>query len=164
MSAANEELYSLLVPLAEDRLIVPRACVVEVVRYTRPERPGGSESWMLGTINWSGRELPLGGAVHVEKAELVIAGEETVRDALEDFDGVDLESRRDRNGRHGAPILTARGRARNSACNDATRIQASGSRARIVPVSRSGSSEKPTRLPSRSMSSFSPRISPTIFP
>ncbi len=59
MNAASEELYSLLVPLAEDRLIVPRACVVEVVRYARPERPGGSESWMLGTINWSGRELPL---------------------------------------------------------------------------------------------------------
>lgn len=59
MSAASEELYSLLVPLAEDRLIVPRACVVEVVRYTAPERRGGSESWMLGTISWSGRELPL---------------------------------------------------------------------------------------------------------
>jgi chemosensory pili system protein ChpC len=59
MSAAAEELYSLLVPLAEDRLIVPRACVVEVVRYTAPERPGGSEPWMLGAINWSGRELPL---------------------------------------------------------------------------------------------------------
>ncbi|HEX2138852.1 MAG TPA: chemotaxis protein CheW [Woeseiaceae bacterium] len=59
MSTDTEELYSLLVPLAEDRLIVPRACVVEVVRYTAPERPGGSEPWMLGTINWSGRELPL---------------------------------------------------------------------------------------------------------
>lgn len=59
MSADSEELYSLLVPLAEDRLIVPRACVVEVVRYTQPERPGGSEPWMLGAITWSGRELPL---------------------------------------------------------------------------------------------------------
>ncbi len=59
MSSGSDELYSLLVPLAEDRLIVPRACVVEVVRYTRPERPGGSVSWMLGTLTWSGRELPL---------------------------------------------------------------------------------------------------------
>lgn len=59
MSNETEELYSLLVPLAEERLIVPRACVVEVVRYTRPQRAEGSAPWMLGTITWSGRELPL---------------------------------------------------------------------------------------------------------
>jgi chemosensory pili system protein ChpC len=54
-----EELYSLLVPLAGDRLIVPRACVAEVVRFTRPEQSPGSEPWMLGTVNWSGRALPV---------------------------------------------------------------------------------------------------------
>ena len=54
-----EELYSLLVPLAGDRLIVPRACVAEVVRFTRPEQSPGSESWLLGTVNWSGRALPV---------------------------------------------------------------------------------------------------------
>ena len=61
MSANPEvkELYSLLVPLAGDRLIVPRACVAEVVRFTRPEQSPGSESWMLGTVNWSGRALPV---------------------------------------------------------------------------------------------------------
>lgn len=59
MSTDNEELYSLLVPLAEDRLIVPRACVAEVVRFTRPERADGSKEWMLGTVNWNGRALPV---------------------------------------------------------------------------------------------------------
>ena len=59
MSAAAEELYSLLVPLADDRLIVPRACVAEVVRYTKPEQAPGSRTWMLGNINWNGRELPV---------------------------------------------------------------------------------------------------------
>lgn len=59
MSAEAEELYSLLVPLAEDRLIVPRACVAEVVRYSKPERKPGSQNWMLGTISWSGRDLPV---------------------------------------------------------------------------------------------------------
>lgn len=59
MSAESEELYSLLVPLAGERLIVPRACVAEVVRFTQPERPEDSKSWMLGTVNWSGRELPV---------------------------------------------------------------------------------------------------------
>jgi chemosensory pili system protein ChpC len=55
----TEELYSLLVPLAGDRLIVPRACVAEVVRFTTPEHSPGSEAWMLGTVNWSGRALPV---------------------------------------------------------------------------------------------------------
>jgi chemosensory pili system protein ChpC len=59
VSAESEELYSLLVPLSEDRLILPRACVAEVVRYTQPQHQPGSEDWMLGTINWNGRELPV---------------------------------------------------------------------------------------------------------
>jgi chemosensory pili system protein ChpC len=59
VSAESEELYSLLVPLSEDRLILPRACVAEVVRYTQPQKQPGSEDWMLGTINWNGRELPV---------------------------------------------------------------------------------------------------------
>ncbi len=59
MSAAAEELYSLLVPLAEDRLIIPRACVAEVVRYSKPEQAPGSQNWMLGNVNWNGRELPV---------------------------------------------------------------------------------------------------------
>ena len=59
MSAASEELYSLLIPLTDDRLIVPRACVAEVVRFTKPEQREGSLDWMLGTTSWSGRELPV---------------------------------------------------------------------------------------------------------
>lgn len=59
MSAEDTELYSLLVPLADDRLIVPRACVVEVVRFTAPEHEAGAHDWMLGTVNWNGRQLPV---------------------------------------------------------------------------------------------------------
>ena len=59
MSAAAEELYSLLVPLADDRLIVPRACVAEVVRFAKAEQQEGAHEWMLGTINWNGRQLPV---------------------------------------------------------------------------------------------------------
>jgi chemosensory pili system protein ChpC len=59
VSSENEELYSLLIPLAEDRLIVPRACVAEVVRFSQPEHEAGSQHWMLGTINWNGRQLPV---------------------------------------------------------------------------------------------------------
>ncbi len=59
MSVEAEELYSLLVPLTEDRLIVPRACVAEVVRFSRPDQHEGAEPWMLGTVNWNGRPLPV---------------------------------------------------------------------------------------------------------
>ena len=59
MTANDEELYSLLVPLMDERLIVPRACVAEVVRYTPPVQKDGSQNWMLGTISWNGRELPV---------------------------------------------------------------------------------------------------------
>ena len=59
MNAAAEELYSLLVPLSEDRLIIPRACVAEVVRYNKPDQEPGSQNWMLGNVNWNGRELPV---------------------------------------------------------------------------------------------------------
>lgn len=59
MSAEAEELYSLLVPLSEDRLIVPRACVAEVVRFSKPEKEAGAHDWMLGMVSWNGRELPV---------------------------------------------------------------------------------------------------------
>lgn len=57
--SADEELYSLLVPLVDERLIVPRACVAEVVRYTPPVQKDGNQSWMLGSISWNGRDLPV---------------------------------------------------------------------------------------------------------
>lgn len=59
MSAAAEELYSLLVPLVDDRLIVPRACVAEVVRFSEPDHQESAHRWMLGSVNWSGRALPV---------------------------------------------------------------------------------------------------------
>ena len=59
MTAEADELYSLLVPLVEERLIVPRTCVAEVVRYSPPEQEAGAHNWMLGTVNWNGRALPV---------------------------------------------------------------------------------------------------------
>jgi len=59
VSSETEELYSLLIPLTEDRLIVPRTCVAEVVRFTVPEQEAGAHDWMLGSVNWNGRPLPV---------------------------------------------------------------------------------------------------------
>lgn len=59
MNAAEDELYSLLVPLLDDRLIVPRACVAEVIRYIKPVVTPGLKPWMLGDVSWNGRALPV---------------------------------------------------------------------------------------------------------
>lgn len=59
MSVEAEELYSLLVPLSGDRLIVPRACVAEVVRFSEPRAEAGAHHWILGNVNWNGRPLPV---------------------------------------------------------------------------------------------------------
>ncbi|AMN45797.1 chemotaxis protein [Steroidobacter denitrificans] len=56
---STHELYSLLVPLAHERLIVPRACVAEVVTWQAPETMHGAPPWYLGTIRWSGRPVPV---------------------------------------------------------------------------------------------------------
>ncbi|MGN6994655.1 chemotaxis protein CheW, partial [Neisseria sp. P0009.S005] len=55
----TNELFSLLMPLAEERLIVPRACVAEVVTWQAPEPMEGAPPWYLGTVNWSGRPVPV---------------------------------------------------------------------------------------------------------
>jgi len=51
----SEELYGLLVPLAEERLIVPRVTVAEVVVWQEPEKVDGVPPWHLGMIQWNGR-------------------------------------------------------------------------------------------------------------
>jgi chemosensory pili system protein ChpC len=59
MTAAADELYSLLVPLTQERLILPRTCVAEVVRYTAPDPVGTAPEWLLGQVRWSGRQVPV---------------------------------------------------------------------------------------------------------
>ncbi len=59
MSARIEELYSLLVPLAEGRLVVPRACIAEVAGFSQPETVKGAQPWLLGKMEWNGRSIPL---------------------------------------------------------------------------------------------------------
>ena len=54
-----EELYSLLVPLNQARLIVPRACIAEVVRYTSPENENAGPDWFRGFLAWNGLRVPI---------------------------------------------------------------------------------------------------------
>ena len=62
MSSELSELYSLLIPLDGERLLVPRVCVAEVIMFSEPERSRDDDqlpSWFLGRVVWNGRRLPV---------------------------------------------------------------------------------------------------------
>jgi len=59
MSDLRDELYSLLVPLAGERLIVPRACVAEVIGYVAPAEMTNAPPWYAGVVSWNGRSVPV---------------------------------------------------------------------------------------------------------
>src|SRR6202789_4569030 len=59
MSDLRDELYSLLVPLAGERLIVPRACVAEVIGYQAPAEMTNAPPWYAGLVTWGERTVPV---------------------------------------------------------------------------------------------------------
>ena len=60
MSSANDEIYSLLVPLNQKRLILPRACVSEVIRYAPLQASDAAHpDWLRGMISWNGKHIPV---------------------------------------------------------------------------------------------------------
>ena len=61
MSAEPKELYSLLIPLQTERLLVPRMCVAEVIAFADAarSRDDAAPEWYLGAIEWNNRRLPV---------------------------------------------------------------------------------------------------------
>src|SRR5208337_3179629 len=59
MTDLRDELYSLLVPLAGERLIVPRACVAEVIGYQPPAEMTNAPPRYAGLVSWAGRSVPV---------------------------------------------------------------------------------------------------------
>ncbi len=59
MSELREEIYSLLVPLTGERLLVPRVCVAEVIGYQTPTEMANAPPWYLGMVGWSGHSVPV---------------------------------------------------------------------------------------------------------
>ncbi|MEO8223251.1 MAG: chemotaxis protein CheW [Gammaproteobacteria bacterium] len=59
MTGASDELYSLLVPLNQERLILPRSCVAEVVRYAPVPADAAAPPWFRGYVAWNGRQVPV---------------------------------------------------------------------------------------------------------
>lgn len=66
MNQPLEEVYTLLIPMAGCKMILPRTTVAEVMGYSDPkDRPDGAPDWLLGMIKWQDRQIPL---VSFEKA------------------------------------------------------------------------------------------------
>jgi len=58
---APKELYSLLIPLRNERLLVPRMCVAEVIAFADAarSRDDAAPDWYLGSIEWNNRRVPV---------------------------------------------------------------------------------------------------------
>jgi chemosensory pili system protein ChpC len=57
--AGIDEIYCQLVPLRQLRLIVPRTCLTEVIRYVSPERPWPGPAWFRGFVPWTTLKIPV---------------------------------------------------------------------------------------------------------
>lgn len=86
----SSAVHSLLLPLREMVLLLPNACVAEIIGYIQPEAVDDAPSWMMGYIHWRGHRLPLvsyeamsGSEVPPVKGKLRIAVFNSVNDASE---------------------------------------------------------------------------------
>jgi chemosensory pili system protein ChpC len=75
VSPDPKELYSLLIPLRRERLLVPRMCVAEVIAFSDAARTRdeAAPDWFLGTVDWNSRRVPVvsfdGGATDDRKGK-----------------------------------------------------------------------------------------------
>lgn len=56
---SSGDLYGLLIPVLEGRLLVPRACVAEVTAMQGLQEMPGAPPWYLGLMPWNGRSIPV---------------------------------------------------------------------------------------------------------
>lgn len=59
MEENSEEVYSLLVPLVDKRLLIPRSNVMEVSGFKPLGQYSGSVPWLLGSMEWEGALIPV---------------------------------------------------------------------------------------------------------
>jgi chemosensory pili system protein ChpC len=97
MTDEQNLLHSLLVPLVGRRLIVPRACVAEVIGLAQFRLREQEPAWLLGDVAWSDHFVPL------------VSFEATCGDPVPDIGGrsraVILRSLTGRLGRGGLALL-----------------------------------------------------------
>ncbi len=57
MSERDNTVSSLLVPLQQRPLLLPAACVVEVIDFVRPQNSFPEIDWVLGATRWRGLDI-----------------------------------------------------------------------------------------------------------
>jgi chemosensory pili system protein ChpC len=89
------ELYSLLIPLRGERLLVPRMCVAEVIPFTDTDRDDieGAPSWLIGSVDWNGRKLPVVSFDSSQSDESMIARKRGARSRVVVFHAISDQTR-----------------------------------------------------------------------
>ena len=55
---------SVLIPIMGTEMLLPNSAIAEIINYQSPEEVDGAPDWVVGSINWRGRQLML---ISVEK-------------------------------------------------------------------------------------------------
>ena len=55
----SREIRGLLLPLGERNLLLPNVAVAELVGFQEPESEPDDRDWLLGSIQWRGRRIPV---------------------------------------------------------------------------------------------------------
>ncbi|OED44694.1 hypothetical protein ACH42_06855 [Endozoicomonas sp. (ex Bugula neritina AB1)] len=57
--SGNNSVSSALVPLQQRPLLLPIACIIDVLDYRRPEETDADISWFLGNTHWRSQNIPV---------------------------------------------------------------------------------------------------------
>ncbi|WP_144392320.1 chemotaxis protein CheW [Pleionea sediminis] len=53
------EVYSLMIPIIEQSILLPNATVSEIVPFSDVELDKTGPDWYIGTVHWHGQDLPM---------------------------------------------------------------------------------------------------------
>ena len=56
---AENEIRSILAPLAKDHVLLPNSAVAEIMNFTSPEPFKSAPAWLLGELVWHGWKVPV---------------------------------------------------------------------------------------------------------
>ncbi len=56
---AEQEIRTILAPLADGHLLLPNSAVAEIMAYTQPEPFRKAPNWLLGELAWHGWQVPI---------------------------------------------------------------------------------------------------------
>jgi chemosensory pili system protein ChpC len=59
MEIVQEKIRSLWVPLRDMNLLLPNVAVAEIGSYRKPSRIEGTPEWLLGSVKWRSRDVPV---------------------------------------------------------------------------------------------------------